>query len=121
MEPTIVIGHSLGSVVTYNILRTDPRALAIPLYLTVGSPLGIRAIREELRPLRFPPHVRTWYNARDTRDTVALYPLDANNFPVSPAVENYSAVRNDTDNRHGIAGYLDDSTVAARILAAIGA
>ena len=71
-EPTVVIGHSLGSVVAYNILRTDPRALRVPLYVTLGSPLAIRAIRDELRPLRFPQTVQTWYNAFDARDVVAL-------------------------------------------------
>jgi hypothetical protein len=30
-------------------------------------------------------------------------------------------VRNHTDNRHGISGYLDDREVAGRILAALGA
>src|ERR1700733_7400820 len=32
-EPTVVVGHSLGSVVGYSVLRTDRRALSIPLYL----------------------------------------------------------------------------------------
>jgi hypothetical protein len=30
-------------------------------------------------------------------------------------------VKNHTDNRHGIAGYLDDPVVATRILNALGA
>jgi len=82
--------------------------LNVPLYLTVGAPLAIRAIREQLRPLRFPPPVRAWFNAFDTRDVVALYPLDRGNFPVTPAVENYAGVKNHTSNRRGIVGYLDD-------------
>jgi hypothetical protein len=52
---------------------------------------------------------------------VALNPLDRANFPVTPEVENYSAVINTTDNRHGIAGYLDDPAVAARLLMALSA
>ncbi len=53
---------------------------------------------------------------RSTHETLwPLYPLDASNFPVSPAIENNSAVKNHTDNRHGIAGYLDDATAAKRI------
>jgi hypothetical protein len=42
-------------------------------------------------------HVRTWYNAHDPRDVVALYPLNNDNFPVSLAVDNYQGVRNQTD------------------------
>jgi hypothetical protein len=119
-QPTVVVGHSLGSVVAYNVLRTDRRSLRVPLYLTVGSPLAIRAVRDQFRPLRFPLPVKSWYNAFDTRDVVALYPLDRSNFPVTPDIENYAAVKNRTDNRHGIAGYLDDAKVAARLLDALG-
>jgi len=119
-EPTIVVGHSLGSVVAYSVLRKDPRALRVPLFLTVGCPLGIRAIRDQFRPLRFPLPVKTWYNAFDPRDVVALNPLDSANFPVAPAIENYALVKNHTDNRHGIVGYLDDISVAKRILEGMG-
>ena len=118
--PCVVVGHSLGSVVAYNILRTDRRALKVQAYITVGSPLAIRAIRDQLRPIGFPAHVTAWYNAFDSKDVVALYPLDAANFPVNPAVENYGKVRNGTDNRHGIIGYLDDADVAKHVLDALG-
>jgi hypothetical protein len=115
-EPTVVVGHSLGSVVTYSVLRNDTRALKVPLYVTVGCPLGVRAIRDQFRPLRFPDPVSAWFNAYDPRDVVALYPLDAANFPVTPAVENKGDVDNYTDNRHGIIAYLDDKVVAQRII-----
>lgn len=113
--PTVVVGHSLGSVVAYSVLREDPRALQVPLYLTVGCPLGVRPIRDQLKPLKFPKPAKAWYNAYDDRDVVALYPLDQANFPVTPAVTNYAKVKNHTDNRHGIVGYLDDPTVAQAI------
>jgi hypothetical protein len=120
--PCVVVGHSLGSVVAYNILRGDPRALKVRSYVTVGSPLAIRAIRDKFRPIRFPaPAVAAWYNAYDPKDVVALYPLDTANFPVNPTVENYGRVLNGTDNRHGIIGYLDDADVAKHILDALQA
>jgi hypothetical protein len=119
--PCVVIGHSLGSVVAYNLLRTDRRALKVQAYITVGSPLAIRAVRDQLRPIGFPAPAKAWYNAYDPKDVVALYPLDAANFPVSPAVENYGNVLNATDNRHGIIGYLDDANVAKHVLDALGA
>jgi hypothetical protein len=115
-EPTVVVGHSLGSVVAYSVMGSDRRSLRIPLFVTVGCPLGIRAIRDQFRPLRFPPPVKAWYNAFDTRDVVALFPLDQANFPVLPGIDNYSMVKNRTDNRHGIVGYLDDPVVAKRLL-----
>ena len=118
-EPTVVVGHSLGTVVSYSILNSDRRRLLVPLYVTVGSPLGVRSVRDQFRPLRSPPPVEAWYNAFDDRDVVALYPLDAANFPVQPSIENYGAVKNHTANRHGIVGYLDDPNVAKRILGAM--
>jgi hypothetical protein len=114
-EPAVVVGHSLGSVVGYSVLREDTRALQVPLYITLGCPLGVRPIRDQLRPLKFPRPAKLWYNAYDDRDVVALYPLDRDNFPVTPAVTNYGKVKNHTDNRHGIVGYLDDAAVAKAI------
>ena len=119
-QPTVVVSHSLGTVVAYSVLRTDRRSLRVPLFVTVGSPLAVRAVRDQFRPLRSPSSVDAWYNAFDTRDVVALYPLDADNFPVRPAIENNSTVRNHTENRHGIVGYLDNPDVAKRILNALG-
>jgi hypothetical protein len=119
-EPTVVVAHSLGSVVAYNVLRTDTRKLHVPLLVTLGCPLAIRAVRDQLVPIGFPkPAVETWNNAFDPRDIVALNPLDAANFPVLPAVTNFNQVKNHTDNRHGIDGYLDDMTVARWILDAL--
>ena len=115
-QPTLVVGHSLGSVVAYSVLRRETRPIRVPLYVTVGSPLGVRAVRDNYRPLRRPAAIGEWYNAFDTRDVVALYPLDGHNFPVQPAIENNSTVKNHTDNRHGISGYLDDTAVARRIM-----
>jgi len=119
-EPTVVVGHSLGSVVAYSVLVNDRRALKVPLYVTVGSPLGVRAIRDRFRPIRYPqPAVASWYNAFDPRDVVALYPLDTTNFPVEPRIENKFDVDNYTDNRHGISAYLDDRAVARKILSGL--
>jgi hypothetical protein len=113
---TVVVGHSLGSVVAYDAMRTDPRGLKVPLYVTVGSPLGVGLIRRQLAPIRFPkPPVERWHNAYDERDVVALFPLDQANFAVTPPVENNNGVRNHTENRHGIHGYLDDRVVSRRI------
>ena len=118
-EPTVIVGHSLGSVVAYSVLRSDRRSLQVPLFVTLGSPLGIRAIRDQFRPLRFPTSVRAWYNAFDHRDVVALQSLDGANFPVEPEIENNPTVNNHTADRHGIVGYLDDPGVAKQILGSL--
>ncbi len=114
---TVVVGHSLGSVVTYNLLRREGRALGwkVPLYVTLGSPLAINVIRTAMAPNKHPSCATKWFNAMDRRDVVALFPLDQANFPVTPPIENKTDVDNPTSNRHGIRGYLGDPDVARRL------
>lgn len=119
-EPTIVIAHSLGTVVAYNVLKKHQARLALRKFITVGSPLGIRAISSKLGVPENPAATVGWYNAYDERDIVALNPLDDDYFPTDPAIVNNNAVRNDTRNRHGIVGYLNDKNVAAEVAAAMG-
>jgi pimeloyl-ACP methyl ester carboxylesterase len=114
-EPTVVVGHSLGTLVAYSVLTRDTRVLQIPAFITIGSPLGVRNVRNPFRPLKRPP-VGVWYNAFDPRDVVALYPLDVTNFPVTPEIVNNGRVNNQTSDRHGISGYLNDPNVARRIV-----
>ncbi|MFC1680951.1 hypothetical protein ACFL1S_04045 [Pseudomonadota bacterium] len=118
---TVVVSHSLGTVVAYNILRkeADQKGWAIPLHVTLGSPLGVRAIRERLKPLKRPQAVSSWFNAMDEGDVVALYALTPSRFGVTPPIENKTDVENQTDNQHGITGYLDDKEVAQRIYDAL--
>ncbi|MCY1059801.1 hypothetical protein [Nannocystis sp. SCPEA4] len=117
-EPTVVVGHSLGSVVTYSLLRRARRH-TVPLFVTLGSPLGLHAIRRRFTPLKFPGGVTHWFNAYDRRDVVALRGLEAPGFDVRPAVRNHAEVDNHTSNRHGIDGYLDDREVARTIAGAM--
>lgn len=119
--PTVVVAHSLGTVVAYNLLKREGSALGwkIPLLVTVGSPLAVTAIKRALRPIGFPACVEKWYNAMDVRDIVALYPLDEKHFNVTPAIENNLRIENQTENRHGIAGYLNNREVAKRIYDAV--
>ncbi|MEZ5417704.1 MAG: hypothetical protein R2708_10205 [Vicinamibacterales bacterium] len=128
-EPTVVLSHSLGTVVAYDVLRREAaaRGWVVPTFITVGSPLGVSEIRKRMRalsPLAFPPGTTAWSNAMDERDVVALYPLTPNHFPVTPAlpaIHNKTDVRNGTPNRHGISGYLGDPEVARWILEAVSA
>lgn len=116
--PVICIAHSLGSVVTYNILSSSSSG-RIPLLVTIGSPLGLAISRRALAPITHPSMVDRWFNARDARDVVALYPLTAAHFDVTPPIEDYSEVRNRTPNAHGISGYLNDAVVAEQLYEAL--
>jgi hypothetical protein len=72
----ILIGHSLGSVVAFEFLRQHPEC-RLDLLLTLGSPLGLRTIRQLMPDPEFgaaegvPTNVGLWVNLRDSRDPVA--------------------------------------------------
>ena len=116
-DPCVVVGHSLGSIVAYNVLRDHNNPVI--RYITVGSPLGIKAVKNRLPRIEMPQSTSSWHNARDPEDVVALYPLDASNFSTSPAINNHNNVDNPTDNQHGIIGYLPDKWVAKSIYEAL--
>jgi hypothetical protein len=116
-EPAVVVSHSLGTVVAYNILRRAGTSSGwqIPLFVTLGCPLAVKKVRESISPTSWPPCVGAWYNAFDKRDVVALHPLSPPHFHTTPAITNKSDVDNPTENRHGIVGYLGDKEVAKTI------
>jgi hypothetical protein len=118
---SVVVSHSLGTVVAYNVLRRDgdDACWKIPTFITLGSPLAVKVIKQGLAPIRHPRCAHIWFNAMDERDVVALYPLDADHFDVNPSIENKTDVDNPTENRHGISGYLGDPVVAKRIYDAL--
>ncbi|MEU0221043.1 hypothetical protein ABZ281_41105 [Streptomyces sp. NPDC006265] len=120
-EEHVVVAHSLGSVVAYNVLKRDAEELnwKVPTLVTLGSPLAINPIAQKLRPVSRPHGVKIWFNAFDPQDIVALHPLDRERFPVTPEVENFSQIRNETSHHHGIIGYLQHPEVALRIYRAL--
>jgi hypothetical protein len=119
-EPCVVVGHSLGSVVSYNLLR-DITATKVGKFITVGSPLGVNAVKKYLKvPIKMPSCVQNgWFNAFDERDVVALKALNKDYFNIDPTITNKNDVDNHTDNRHGIEGYLNDKDVALEIYHAL--
>jgi hypothetical protein len=118
--PTVIVAHSLGSIIAYRLLREAESGAEVPLLVTLGSPLGVRAIKQYLNPpsLEVPVAVQTWLNATDERDCVALYArLDRDTFV--DGIENVADIQHADDNPHAIADYLGDATVAGRIHAAL--
>jgi pimeloyl-ACP methyl ester carboxylesterase len=119
-EPTLMVSHSLGTVVAYNILRKHK--INLVGLMTLGSPLAIKAITAKLGLLENVAPKR-WVNAYDKADIVALNPLDSTHFPVAPKIANYGGVENTTGNHHGIGGdppergYLLDRKILEQIVA----
>lgn len=113
-DQIVVVAHSLGTIVAYDLLleHAADKQWQVTDFVTIGSPLGMTAVQQKYRPLRYPPGVGPWFNAYDDSDIIALHPLDETHFGVDPAITNHGAVDNPTFNRHGIVGYLDDPVLA---------
>jgi hypothetical protein len=121
-EPCVVVAHSLGSVVAYNVLHQRAAGSNVRALVTLGSPLGLQSVYDRLPSAKgkrtVPRDIGEWYNARDPVDIVALHEVPADRFTGEPRVENASHVANGTGNHHGIRGYLSDAEIARRIHAA---
>ncbi|MGW1675182.1 hypothetical protein [Streptomyces sp. NPDC002324] len=78
-RPDVVVAHSLGSVVAYEVLHDLAGQLDVQLFLTLGSPLALpHAIFHRLDPGPVrgrgtkPAGVRRWTNIADIGDFVAV-------------------------------------------------
>jgi hypothetical protein len=111
-EPTVVVAHSLGTIIAYKVLgQVD---CDVDTLITLGSPLGVKSIKSKLRkPFARPNCLKgDWFNSYDDRDYIALVPLTRKYFNVDPEINNRSDMKNETSNHHGITGYLNDAGVA---------
>jgi hypothetical protein len=120
-----IIGHSLGSIVAYLYLCYAPpetRKRVVSL-ITIGSPLGTASVGRHVKNILgpstppFPEISGPWLNFADDRDRVPLsLPIDRRTLMsgiIDASVINHFDIRNETPNRHGIAGYLDDPIIAS--------
>ncbi|MGR9249446.1 hypothetical protein [Rhizobium leguminosarum] len=117
--PMVIVSHSLGTIVSYRLLR-QMNVANVPLFVTLGSPLGINAVKDRIRPpkLTKPTQVEKWLNGVDDRDFVALYAkLDVNTF--SDGIENISDIHNRHEDAHSIIDYLADERIARAIHTAL--
>lgn len=118
---TVVVAHSLGTIVTFMLLRTLEESKSVNLYLTAGSPLGIDVVKKSIQPKYLRPLcVSHWINASDKEDFVALHP-ELRRSTFGPAgIENISDLDNGDDDPHDISKYLAHERIAKRIVAALG-
>jgi hypothetical protein len=77
-QPRTLIAHSLGSVVAYEALWSDPHP-KVEMFLTLGSPLAMPDIVYDRLvthpgPRQRPPGVRRWINIADRGDIIAIPP-----------------------------------------------
>ena len=118
--PVVVVGHSLGTVIAYDVL-SEPgfAASAVPLLVTLGSPLGYTEIQDVVtRPLRLPAPVQLWANFADPLDLIALDTSLADEFQGAPRIID-ALVDNPSPDNHAACGYLRASRVRSTVAAAV--
>ena len=121
----LLIGHSMGSIVAYDVLSGEGRDIQIDTLITAGSPLGLPVVRSKIiseQQKRLETSISTstpsnvknhWFNFSDLRDKVAIDYKLSDDFD-----ENLNMVRvvdvnvhNDYEykgkiNPHSVYGYL---------------
>lgn len=123
--PQVVIAHSLGTIITYDVL-SDPalKDRQPSVLVTVGCPLGIDNVQKRLRkgagrPNPIPAKVTEWSNFADRFDPVAIEATLRDEFkPTNLIVDD--EVNNRAKNNHDIDGYLTVEVVHDMIRKAVG-
>lgn len=120
-DSVVLVTHSLGTIVGYDLFSTLDDGIAVPLFVTAGSPLGYPVVERNLLPAE-PGNGRRegperagaqvpWLNAFDVQDFVALvHPLA--NFYTADLREERTFNPSDP---HSISDYLADPDVARPI------
>jgi subtilisin family serine protease len=134
--PYIVIGHSQGSMIAYHVLRQLQKAdCDVRLLVTIGSPLGIQEVQDELAalvpqlsqvPLAVPECVDRWLNVAERLDPVALDGDLANDYAPNSrgvGIDNVCEARINPEwesNPHSGTGYLSIDSVRRAVREAAG-
>jgi hypothetical protein len=89
-QRVLLIGHSMGSIISYDTLwelgREEGYQGKVDLFLTIGSPLGMRYVQHRLvdagvsPSIRYPNNIRHWVNIASMGDLTALDPYLAGDF-----------------------------------------
>lgn len=118
-SPTVVLAHSLGTVVSYELL-TEAYTGEVPLFCTLGSPLGVQIVSNYLGTRSaFPrPPIRRWINVIDQCDFVTLGRQLGRATMGFSGIENVM-VDNPGDDKHDACSYLADAAVAKEIHSAL--
>lgn len=118
-SPLVVVAHSLGSIIAFDVLSEPELAGREVSFLTVGSPLGLGPAQDHLRawrgsrPIEIPPGVATWRNFQAAGDPVAVGTgLEDLRNDYAPALRVHATeVRNAAEWHHAFSGYLETPEV----------
>jgi len=110
----LLIGHSMGSIIAYDVLTFLLPEIEIDTFITIGSPLGFPVVQGKIAAewhekrlvppkLKTPPGVKKhWYNLADLKDRIALIYDLSENYKANwrGVVAEDFVVRNDYQQNH---------------------
>ncbi|UCE07731.1 MAG: hypothetical protein JSW07_06785, partial [bacterium] len=121
----LLIGHSMGSIIAYDVLTQSVPDIKIDTFVTIGSPLGLPIIMSKIASeqrqvliikakLATPENVhRNWFNFSDLKDKVAMnynlnddYDENSNHVRAIDKIVYNNYEYNGKRNPHKIYGYL---------------
>lgn len=115
-EEIVLVGHSLGSVVCFDVMQNLDTKYSISRFIFLGSPLGIPVFYDFFSNRSKPQSLKgDWVNFYDIDDFVAAYLLKNPPYAINPEILNVRA-KTQYFQPHFIVGYLDDALVAQKIL-----
>lgn len=135
----LLIAHSMGSIIAYDVLTQYVPEVPIDTFVTIGSPLGLPVIKSKIvaernkdiaqkEGLKTPENILShWYNLSDLKDKIAINfklrdDFKANSLNIRPADK---IVSNDYEfmgekNAHKSYGYLRTPEIAQIIANFLG-
>ena len=128
--PYVIVAHSQGSMVAYEVLRKmKSNAIEVPLFITIGSPLGLAEVQDVFKKwtgkkrLSAPACVQHWVNVADRLDPVAFDSNLRNDFSPKNFIANHSGFGINEDSPrhpHSGTGYLSTEEVRKAVREVVG-
>ena len=127
--PLVIVAHSLGSVIVFDVMGEEEFADRRAVLITVGTALGLAPAQERLvafrseRPIPMPAGIAVWRNFHSSGDVVAMgSSLDDLHADFAPTDRIHSTeVRNLAEYHHSFDGYLATPEVRDAVYAHVAA
>ena len=127
-ENIVLVTHSMGTMVAYDVLRNCDDCPPVDTLFTLGSPLGIQEVQDELvatdrETVDFPAsRLRRWVNVYDPLDVVCgADPILASNFAAVDGRKVEDVKESNWGNwRHTITHYFAGKIFRTKLAEALG-
>ncbi|SDB92763.1 hypothetical protein [Acinetobacter boissieri] len=108
----IVVAHSLGTVIAYNLLHELSSEYHVERFITLASPLPFNVVQKHIQQPMSRPRVLQgdWYNFYSKDDYLTTFPMSPPLFDFEPQIHN-RLITTFVDKPHEIIGYLQHPSI----------